>query len=73
MNDEFFAPILAMALHFFLEENEGVIIDFDGGSYLVSKQLTEDDEYEVSITINDDPSLSTGQKVWLHDEPVGNA
>lgn len=79
MNEhELYTSVFGRALHALLQEDEGIVIHFEGEGYLVSKNsniaLDGDDTVRVRITKDDDmlnyPDL---QLMWLHDEPVGNA
>jgi hypothetical protein len=71
MDDELAAKIFAIALHHTLQENEGVVVHVDNEPYLVSRTW-DNGEWEVGIS-PDDSELDNGQKVWIHDGPVGNA
>ena len=69
------AAMLAMTLHRFLKENEGMVVHYKGTAFVVSKEKAEDDG-QLIVGIKHDPELlkfEHGQMLWLEDEQCGNA
>lgn len=75
MNHEDFAAILGKSLFALLEDNEGVYVHYADAGFIVCK-VFDDKHQEWQVKVMDDeealkhPDL---RKVWVHDEPVGNA
>lgn len=73
-----FETLFARSLFATLQENEGVVVHYEGKGYIVCKtrNLEADGDNELRVRIVEDNDMlqyDDLQLLWLHNEPVGNA